>query len=134
MSGLTEFLLQNPVIGITSDVVISKRLQSYPITIRPMNGEEFAEYQKLSVKVSGTKAQIKTFDNKRWNEMVVINHVVSPNLRDASLLKDAGCSSPEQFLYKFFASGEIAALVEYISALSGFDQSVMELADEVKNS
>lgn len=134
MSGLTDFLLQNPVVGITSEVVISKRLQAYPITIRPMNGEEFAEYQKLSVKVSGAKSQIRTFDNKKFNELVTLNHTVSPNLRDASLLKEASCSSPEQFLYKFFTSGEIAALVEFISALSGFDQSVMELADEVKNS
>lgn len=132
MSALVNFLLENPVDNVVADVVVSQRLANFPFKIRAMTGLEFAEYQKAATKIGRHKKV--DFDNKVFNELVVLNNTVEPNFRDAETIKKAGCNSPEQFLYKCLLAGEIAELAQQISVLSGFDRDFEQVIEEAKNS
>lgn len=132
MSALVNFLLENPVDNVVADVVVSQRLANFPFKIRAMTGLEFAEYQKAATKIGRHKKV--DFDNKVFNELVVLNNTVEPNFRDAETIKKAGCGSPEQFLYKCLLAGEIAELAQQISVLSGFDRDFEQVIEEAKNS
>ena len=132
MSTLIDFLIENPVDNLTAEVIVSQRLAKFPFKIKGMTGPEFSEYQKLSTKI-GRHKKVE-FDNKKFNEMVVLNHTVEPNFRDAESIKKAKCQSPEQFLYKSLLAGEISELAQEISALSGFDKDMEETVEEAKNS
>ena len=132
MSTLLEFLIDNPVDNLTEEVIVSQRLAKFPFKIKGMTGPEFSEYQKLSTKI-GRHKKVE-FDSKLFNEQVVLNHTVDPNFRDAESIKKAGCSTPEQVLYKSLLAGEISELAQQISALSGFDKDMEETVEEAKNS
>lgn len=132
MSSLKQFLIDNPVDNLTESVVVSARLAKFPFTIRGMSGPEFSEYQTLSTKI-GRHKKVE-FNSKMFNEVVVLNHTVEPNFRDAESIKAAKCQTPEQFLYKSLLAGEIAELAQKISALSGFDDDMEDLVEEGKNS
>ena len=132
MSALVNFLLENPVDNVVADVVVSQRLVNFPFKIRAMTGLEFAEYQKAATKIGRHKKV--DFDNKVFNELVVLNNTVEPNFRDAETIKQAGCNSPEQFLYKCLLAGEIAELAQQISVLSGFDRDFEQVIEEAKTS
>ena len=132
MSNLMQFLIDNPVDNLTDEVIVSARLAKFPFKIKGMTGPEFSEYQKLSTKISRHK-KIE-FDSKVFNELVVLNHTIEPNFRDAESIKKAGCQTPEQFLYKSLLAGEISELAQQISSLSGFDKEFEDEVEEAKNS
>jgi len=132
MSKLLDFLVEHPVDNLTDEVVVSPRLAQFPFKIKAIGGLAFSEYQKLATKV-GRHNKVE-FDSKTFNELVVLNHTVDPDFRDAESIKKAGCTSPEQFLYKSLVAGEISELAQRISSLSGFDKEPDELVEEAKNS
>lgn len=129
---LTEFLIQNPINNITKEVVISERLKKYPFVIKAMTGEDFTNYQKTAI-AFGKKRKV-SFDSGKFNELIVLNHTVEPNFRDAESIKAAGCITPEQFLYKSLLAGEIQELTANINTFSGFDTEIEEDIEEAKNS
>jgi hypothetical protein len=133
MSALTDFLLANPVNDVTGEAIIPGRLSKMPFKIKAMNGEQFAEYQKLCTAFNKQKKKVD-FNSQRFNELVILNHTVEPNFRDAECIKKGGCQTPEQFLYKSLLAGEIIDLADKISTLSGFNQSIEEEIEEAKNS
>lgn len=132
MSELLQFLIENPVDNLTAEVIVSPRLAKFPFKIKAMTGPEFSEYQKLSTKI-GRHKKVE-FDSKVFNELVVLNHTLEPNFRDAESIKKAGCQTPEQFLYKSLLAGEINELAQQITALSGFDKDIEDEVKEAKNS
>jgi predicted component of type VI protein secretion system len=131
---LTQFLLDNPQVDITEDVYVAERFKNAGLkfTISAMSGEQFSAYQKEATAIGRHKKV--NFDSKRFNELVVINHTVNPNFKDADTIKKAGCQTPEQFLYRSLRAGEVVELANQISRLSGFDTDPEALVDEVKNS
>lgn len=133
---LTEFLMDNPVDDVTEEIKINLKRKdtSFDATfvISAVTGEQFNEYQKLTNKIQ--RHGKPSFDQKRFNELVVVNHTVTPNFKDAESIEKIGCATPEQFLYKSLLAGEIAELSERIMTLSGFDHGIDELKDDVKNS
>ncbi len=133
---LSEFLIKNPVNNLTKEVYLSDRFvdengNKIPFKIKAMSGDEYASYRKQALKV--TKNGVD-FDTKKFNEAVIINNTVEPNFRDAESIKAAGCITPEQFMYRCLLAGEIDALASKISELSGFNTSVEEARETVKNS
>ena len=132
MSTLSQFLVQNPVENLTAQVVVSNRLAEFPFTVKAMTNPEFSEYQKLST--TANRHGKVDFNARRFNELVVINQTLEPNFKDAELLKQAGCTTPEQFLNKSLLAGEVAELAQQISILSGFDRDMGEVVEEAKNS
>ena len=131
---LTQFLVDNPQTNIVDEVYVSPRFKEagFKFKITAMTGEQFSTYQKEATAIGRHRKM--SFDNKRFNELVVINHTVDPNFKDAATLSQAGCTTPEQFLYRSLRAGEIAELANQISQLSGFDMDPEALVDEVKNS
>lgn len=131
---LLEFLAENPVDDLKEQIVVSKRLKNYPFTVTAMTGEQFSSYQNKAT-VIGKKQKID-YDNKCFNEQVVLNHVVEedgrPFFKIQENFKKVGCITPEEFLYKYLTAGEIVELVSKISALSGFDIDEEDMAKEVK--
>lgn len=132
MGKLLEFLVKNPVDNLTEEVVLSARLSAYPFTIKAMTGQDFNDYQKVATIIG--KKHNTSFNATKFNELVVLNHTVEPNFKDAESIKLAGCNSPEQFLYKSLLAGEIAELSNKISVLSGFDTDLDEEIENAKNS
>ena len=131
---LMQFLLDNPVNNEREEVVVSQRFKDagFTFTISAMSGEQFSSYQKQATAVGRHKKV--NFDSKLFNELVVINHTLNPNFKDTEAVKQAGCASPEQFMYKVLKAGEIIELSNKISVLSGFDSELDDMVDEVKNS
>lgn len=133
---LSEFLAKNPVNNLTEEVYVSNRFvdengNKLPFKIKAISGEAYASYRKEALKITKNGAE---FDTKRFNELIVINHTVDPNFRDAEAVKAAGCITPEQYMYRSLLAGEIDALAAKISELSGFNTTIEEAKEEVKNS
>lgn len=132
MSGLIDFLIENPVDNVFDEVIVSERLKKFPFRIKAISGPQFSEYQKQATTI-GKKRKV-TFDSKLFNELVILNHVIEPNFKSADSIKKAGCSTPEQFLYRSLLSGEIQELAQQINSLSGFENEADEVVEEAKNS
>ena len=136
MSALTDFLLANPVNTITKEVVVSKRIKDtegnlMKFKVKPMLNEEYLEYQnQCTIPKKGGKID---FNSRRFNQLIILNHTVEPNFRDANIIQKAEVRTPEQLLNKFLLAGEIQALSEQIRILSGFEDSLDDLVEEVKN-
>lgn len=135
MSKLMDFLVSNPTENLTEEIIVSDRFKDgeeiLKFKIKAVSPEDFSDLQKQCTKV-GKKGKVN-FDSKMFNEQLVINYTVDPNFRDAESIKKAGCMTPEQLLNKVLLAGEVATLVEEISALSGFDRDLESLREEAKN-
>lgn len=135
MSNLMEFLINTPVDNLVEEVVISDRFkvdsEILKFKIKALTSEEFSDLQKQCTRV-GKKGKVN-FDNKMFNEELIINYTLEPNFRDAEFIKKAGCMTPQQLLNKTLLAGEVATLVEKISTLSGFDKDMEEAREEAKN-
>lgn len=140
MSLLKEFLVEN--IDVTNqehEVIVSNRFKDkegniLKFKIKPVSGEQFGDYQKrcTNVEIIG-KRKVANMDSSKFNNMVIINHCVDPNFKDADLIKQAGVQTPEQALQKLLLAGEIVELSQQISSVSGFDVDINEEIDEAKN-
>ena len=136
MTALTEFLLANPVDTIEQEVVVSKRIKDaqgnlMKFKIKPMLNEQYLGYQnQCTVPKKGGKIE---FNTKRFNQLVILNHTVEPNFRNAELIQQASCATPEQLLNKMLLAGEIQVLSEQIRQISGFADSLDDLVEEAKN-
>lgn len=131
MSSLTEFLLENPIDDITAEIILSERLKDFKFKIRPMNSKEFNSYTKRATVLKNNKLQSLNADV--FNELIVLNHTLEPNFRDADLLSKSGAVNPESLLNKVLLAGEITELANKITELSGFGQTIEESIEEAKN-
>ena len=131
MSDLLNFLIENPTDNLSDEVIISSRLSKFPFKIKAMSGPQYHEYQRAVTKV-GRKRNVE-FNNRLYHELIVLNHTVYPNFRDAESIKKAGCSTPEQFLYRSLLAGEISELANKILELSGVGGSLDEDIEDAKN-
>lgn len=133
MNALQQFLLENPVDNITEEIVVSNRLKDFPFKVRAITGGEYNEYQTRCIENPNSPKKRK-FNSKRFNELVVINHTIEPNFKDADFLQKAGCGvDSTKALYRTLLAGEISELAENILKLSGFDKDLEETVEEVKN-
>ncbi len=133
---LTDFLLANPVDTMTKEVVVSKRLKDengelFKFKIKPMLQDEYLSYQQQCT--TAKKGGKIDFNTSKFNQLLILNHTISPNFRDAEFLQKANCMRPEQALNKYLLSGEIQVLSEQIRVISGFEDSLDDLVDDVKN-
>ncbi|MFV0401110.1 MAG: phage tail assembly chaperone [Oscillospiraceae bacterium] len=135
MSKLLDFLTENPVNDLEETSVISERLKNFPFTYRVVSNDEFTQYQKDANRPTG-KGRNRTleYNSKLFNELVVLNHTMEPNFKDAAAIKKAQCNTPTQLLNRSLLAGEVAELSQRILTLSGFEQEIDDLVDEAKNS
>lgn len=139
MSELQAFLNAHPIAGLTDEVAISERFRGpdgkvLKFKIRVLTHQEFESYRRQSLTISTQrKGRRVDLDSARFNSLVVINHTVDPNFKDASSIQQLGCTSPEEYLNRVLLPGEIVDLANAILKLSGFDEDMEELVEEAKN-
>jgi hypothetical protein len=131
---LLDFLIEHPQENITAVIRLSDRFtkRGFKFTIRGINFNELEEYRQ-EARAVGNFAKTGRMDTKRFNELIAINHLVEPSLKDHSTLNKAGVRTSEEFLYKFFKPGEVTELVNKITELSGFDADEESAIEEVKD-
>lgn len=130
---LVQFLAKNQIEGLTKEVNIGGRLKDFTFKVKPISQGQFNNYQTICTTI-GKNGKSTKFNNGKFNELVIINHVVEPNFRSTEVLATVNASTPEEYINKVFLAGEIVQLGEKISELSGFGVTDEELEIEVKNS
>lgn len=129
---LVSFLMEHPIESLQQEISIGGRLKDFKIKIKPMSAKQFYRYQQVATNIGRNKSV--DFNTDKFNELVVLNHVVEPNFRSADLLSSMNVTTPEELLNKYFLGGELVTIAEKISEISGFTVSDKELEEEVKNS
>lgn len=133
MNALQQFLLQSDVTNVKKTMELGGRMVGHPITIKALDGEKYSTYQQLCIE-NPNSAKKRRFNTKKFHELICVECLVEPNLRDAEFLKAANTPDSTRLLYRCFLAGEIATIAEEVLKLSGFDQDVEEEMEEVKNS
>lgn len=135
LSDLEMFLTDNPVESITEEVKVSKRFGDHKFKINCITGEQLGEYQKQCME-NPTSRKKRKFNTDKFNELIVVNHCVSPNFKNKEWLDANGCANnPQKLLNKVLTGIEIQELSVKIQELSGLDlDSEEEEIEEVKNS
>lgn len=90
---------------------------------------------KLTVKkiTKGLMAEIMAITDDS-DEYCILQTVVEPNLRDATLQQAYGCAEPTDIIGKLFDAGEIPAIARKISQLSGYGKDIeSKVHEDVKN-
>ena len=131
--GLVDFLLDHPQEEVTAWVDVAKRFTEagHRFLIKMVDFGQLEEYRREARAVGNKKTG--EMNSKRFNELLVINHLVEPNLKDPALLSRAHVETSEEFLYKFFRPGEISEIVSKITLLSGYDADSDSAIEEVKD-
>lgn len=133
MNKLMEFLADNPITDVTKEIKISGRLKDYTMKVKALTGRQYNDFQTLSIENASSNKK-RRFNTRKFQELVVTTCLVDPNLKDAEFLKKLQVTIPEEAIYKCFLAGEIAQIAEAILKVSGFDEDIEVLEEEVKNS
>ena len=137
MNALQQFLLDSNVKDLKKVINLGGRLAGHSITIRALDGDKYNTFQQMCIE-NPNSAKKRRFNSKKFNELVCVECLVDPNMKDAEFLKVAreqkGIMDSTGLLYHCFLAGEIAVIAEQALKLSGFDRDVEEEMEEVKNS
>ena len=137
MNALQQFLLESNLKNLKKVINLGGRLADYPITIRALEGDKYNSFQQLCIENPNSPKK-RRFNAKKFNELICIECLVDPNMKDAEFLQAAreqkGVMDSAQLLYTCFLAGEIALIAEQALKLSGFERDVEEEIEEVKNS
>ena len=137
MNALQQFLLESNLKDLKKVINLGGRLANHPITIRALDGDKYNSFQQLCIENANSPKK-RRFNTKKFNELICIECLVDPNMKDAEFLQAArtqkGVVDSAQLLYTCFLAGEIAMIAEQALKLSGFDNDAEEAMDEVKNS
>ena len=134
---LVEFLKKNKVGTIEKEVVISERIkddEGNPVKFRIKNihPKEFnGIYEKNVVKSKNGKV-LKENSYKSGLDLI-IEACVEPNFKDVATLDELECVTSYEGVEKLLLPGEINNLVTAITEVNGFDKSLEELKNDVKN-
>lgn len=137
MNALQQFLLDSNVKDLKKTINLGGRMSDHPVTIRALDGDKYNTFQQMCIE-NPNSVKKRRFNSKKFNELVCIECLVDPNLRDAEFLQAArekkNIADSAQLLYHCFLAGEIAVIAEQALKLSGFDRDVEEEMEQVKNS
>ena len=137
MNALQQFLLNSDVKDLKKVINLGGRLADYPVTIRALDGDKYNTFQQMCIE-NPNSAKKRRFNAKKFNELICIECLVNPCMKDVDFLNAArqqkGITDSTGLLYHCFLAGEIAGIAEQALKLSGFDRDVEEEMEEVKNS
>ena len=137
MNALQKFLLESNVKDLKKVINLGGRLEEFPITIRALDGDKYNTFQQMCIENPNSPKK-RRFNSKKFNELVCIECLAEPSMKDAEFLKAAreqkGIVDSVGLLYHCFLAGEVAVIAEQALKLSGFDREVEEEIEEVKNS
>lgn len=89
------------------------------------NGEGAVVFTLRSLGYSRA-AELKRMDNPEQPLFILLEGVVSPNLKDQRLLDHYGAATPAELLKKMLLPGEIDDLCREVEKLSGYRRAVLE--------
>lgn len=133
MNPLQLFLTENDVTNLEETFRLPGRLSEFDMKIKAIPADQYTEFQNRCIENPNSKK--RKFNTKRFNELIVINGLTNPSLKDIEFMNANGCSgNSEKLMYKVFLPGEINEIAERILNLSGFGNTFEEEIEEVKNS
>jgi Phage XkdN-like tail assembly chaperone protein, TAC len=130
----TLLALDKNKLALPTKVVEVKRLSEVagkPVifVLQGLTQERVQSIREMATKMNpDTKESEMDFNEIRL--ATIAAGVKEPNLRDKNLLEYYGVPTPYELIKKLLLPGEIDALYEQISILTGFDEKVVQ---EVKN-
>lgn len=142
MSNLSAFLSENAIVEENVKFVPSKRFldkDKNPMQweIQCITSEEDEEIRKSctkKVQVPGKRGQFtKETDFDMYLGRLAVRCTVFPNLNDSELQNSYGVMGADKLLKKMLKPGEYAAYCEKIQEANGFEISMDEMVEEVKN-
>ncbi|MGO4374454.1 phage tail assembly chaperone [Paenibacillus sp. 2TAB19] len=140
MSELSLFFAQHAAAEETEPFIVSNRFKNAegePIAwqLRSMTEAENEECRKSATrKVKGKNGVfVPETNTDEYLAKLVVSSIHYPNLKDAELQKSYSVMGAENLLRKMLRPGEYASLVQYVQDINGFNQSLNDLADDVKN-
>ena len=125
---LQAFLMENVPRLEAEEVWVSGRF-SEPFLVRGISEEENARLR------AGCRSR-DSFDGvdvSLYLARLAAACVVKPDLEDAGLQRSWGVLGADALLRRMLSAGEYARLLERVQAVCGFDVTVREMADELKN-
>lgn len=133
---LQQFLNQNPVDGIIKEIIVSDRFRDengniMKFKIRAMTLSQLEDIKNKASFLN--KKDNMSVNEDLFNSLIVIENTVEPSFKDAESLKAMGCSSPKQYLNRVLLAGEVSVISDAVISLSGFDRTIEDLAEDVKN-
>lgn len=99
----------------------------FTVTVKAIPAKRFTEL------VSGIReknGEVDTSKAYEANVKIALAGMVDPSMKDKDLMEKFNCSTPMQLIEKIFKGGEIGAIADTITELSGFSENTVE---EVKN-
>lgn len=133
MSDLMDFLIDNAsATEETSEITLPGRLKERKFVIKPVSGKDFNKWKQDCRIVKKKKV---SFDDAKFNELLITKYCIEPNFNDESAISKAGCKTPADLINKVLLAGEIIDLANAITELAGFDaEDPDDLVEEAKNS
>lgn len=77
-------------------------------------------------------ADILKLDNVK-NELMILDNVVEPNLKDKDLQKAYNCVEPTDIVGKLFKAGEVGNIATAIIKCAGYESLEAKVHEEIKN-
>lgn len=89
----------------------------------------------ITVKKPSKGMVAETLEREQDNdEYMILNQVVTPNLKDRALQEAFGCVEPTDIVGKLFEPGEISAIAKEIIRTAGYGVDIkVKLHEELKN-
>ena len=107
---------------------LSEKLgEPFIVTIRALGSKKFTEISGLALKSDNTADMSKMADAQA---LMIVESMVEPNLKDKELQEHFGCKTPKDLALRLFGGGDLAAIANHVTELSGFGQSSVV---EIKN-
>lgn len=131
MSLLQDFLNENPVEGLTTEVAIADRFRDkkgdlLKFKIRAFTGDELSFYRKVCVTKDEKGKTI--VDPVKLNQKICIEATIEPCFKDAESIKKLNAGTAEGYIRKVLKVGEIDRLADKISEFSGYQEFEEEIA------
>ena len=89
MNALQQFLLESNVNNLKKTINIGGRMKDHPLTIRVITGQQYTDYQQQCIE-NPNSAKKRRFNTKRFNELICVNSLVDPNLKDPEMHQTSG--------------------------------------------
>jgi len=125
MSKLQNLLALPDVSDVQKEVFINEQLGAF--IIKPVTERQLQTYRLRS-----RQGKSDTIDANRLNCMVIENHVIDPDLRNADFLAEAKCDTASDFINRKFTAGITARIVNEIMEASDLTD-VSEDMEKAKN-
>lgn len=140
MSDLSIFYAQNAMLETTLEIAVSPRFKDKQgkhalWTLRSITEAENEELRKAATKrVKGKNGNyLPELDHNEYMVRMLVASVVFPDLKNAELQKSYGVLGAESLVRKMLLPGEYSDLLEKVTEINGYDRSMQDLVDEVKN-